>query len=39
LSYYWDLRDIGKLIGELKLPIFKGDKKYTQLFLKVDLPK
>ena len=34
LSYYWDLKDIRKLIGELKLPIFEDDKKYTQLFLK-----
>ena len=39
LSFYWNLRDIKKLIGELKLPIFKGDEKYTQLYLKANVKK
>jgi hypothetical protein len=36
LSPYWDLREISKLIKELKLPILKGNEEYTRLFLKAD---
>ena len=39
LSPYWNLKEVGKLITELKLPILKGDEEYTQLFLKADSQK
>ncbi|MGB0145195.1 MAG: hypothetical protein ACPGAP_10530, partial [Akkermansiaceae bacterium] len=39
LSFYWNLKELSKLITELKLPILKGDKEYTQLFLEADSQK